>query len=235
MLQIDYRERSIIDLIKSSEFIEYETVNLAIGDFIISTDNEINFIIERKTINDLAASITDNRFLEQKQRLLESTNDPTKIIFIIEGKKHQNKFSRIPVKTINSAIINLIFKHNFKVIFTENIDDTLFNVLLLYNKVKNKELELKFKQSLPIKLVKKSDNNTKNSFINQLGVINGVSLNIANKIKDNYKCMSTLVHEFHKNKNLLIDIQLTDKRKLGQVLNDKIYNSLYESNEQKDI
>ena len=139
MLQIDYREHSIIDLIKNTDFIEYETVNLPIGDFIIKDDIQINYIIERKSINDLCASITDGRFSDQKQRLLESMGDSSKIIFIIEGKKIQSKFSRIPIKTMNSAIINLIFKHNFKVIFTENADDTLENVLLLYNKVKKKE------------------------------------------------------------------------------------------------
>lgn len=232
MLQIDYREHVIIDLIKVGDFTEYETINLPIGDFVIKKNDEIVLVIERKTINDLCASITDGRYSEQKQRLIESVGDPSKIIFIIEGKKIQSKFSRIPVKTMNSAIINLIFKHNFKVIFTETSDDTLENVVLLYNKVKNNELELnqtKSSSTLRVKLIKKSDNNNKNSFINQLGVITGVSLSTASKIKEKYNSMSNLINSFSVDKNLLIDIQLTDKRKLGKALNEKIYNSLFEN------
>ena len=227
MLQIDYREHSIIDLIKNTDFIEYETVNLPIGDFIIKDDIQINYIIERKSINDLCASITDGRFSDQKQRLLESMGDSSKIIFIIEGKKIQSKFSRIPIKTMNSAIINLIFKHNFKVIFTENADDTLENVLLLYNKVKKKELVFEQKLIEPVKLIKKSDKNNENVFINQLGVINGVSLTTAVLIKEKYKCMFNLINAFNENKNVLSNVQLTSTRKFGKVLNDKIYNSLF--------
>lgn len=229
MLQIDYREHAIIDLIKVGDFTEYESINLPIGDFVIKKNDEIILVIERKTISDLCASITDGRYSEQKQRLIESVGDPSKIIFIIEGKKIQSKFSRIPVKTMNSAILNLIFKHNFKVIFTETSEDTLENVLLLYNKVKNNELELNQTKLASVKLIKKSDNNNKNSFINQLGIITGVSLSTASKIKEKYSSMSNLVNAFSVNKNLLIDIQLTDKRKLGKALNEKIYNSLFEN------
>lgn len=227
MLCIDYRESKLIDLIKTSyNDYNYKVMNLILGDFIIKDEEDnIKFIIERKSINDLCASITDGRWSDQKQRLLESS-DSSKIIFIIEGRKVQSKFSRIPVKTMNSAILNLIFKYNFHVIFTDNIEDTLENIILLYNKIKNDELKTGEIIVQPIKLIKKSDKNNENVFINQLGVITGVSMNTAIKIKEKYNCMYDLIEAFGKNKELLIDLPI-GKRKLGKVLNAKIYNSLF--------
>lgn len=229
MLCIDYRESKLIDLIKTSYNdynYNYKVMNLILGDFIIKDEEDnIKFIIERKSINDLCASITDGRWSDQKQRLLESS-DSSKIIFIIEGRKVQSKFSRIPVKTMNSAILNLIFKYNFHVIFTDNIEDTLENIILLYNKINNDELKTGEIIVQPIKLIKKSDKNNENVFINQLGVITGVSMNTAIKIKEKYNCMYDLIEAFGKNKELLIDLPI-GKRKLGKVLNARIYNSLF--------
>jgi ERCC4-type nuclease len=228
LLEIDYRESKIIKLLENNvEFKDYKTktCNLPIGDFIIKgDDDEIFYIIERKTIDDLMASISDNRLRDQKQRLLESSNDSLKIIFIIEGEKKVNNFSRIPLKTINSCILNLIFKHNFHVIFTESLDDTLENVMLLLNKIQTKDLVV---TSTNVKLIKKSDKTTQHTFINQLGVINGVSITIACKIKEIYTCMTELIKAFENDKTILTNLQITPKRKLGMKLNDKIYNSLF--------
>jgi ERCC4-type nuclease len=175
--------------------------------------------------------------------MLESIGDPSKIVFLIEGKKVQNKFSRITTNTLNSAILNLIFKprndtgFNFKVIITDSIQDTLDNILLLYKKVKNGELtneELTNSKQiiqLPEKLIKKSDNDSKYIFINQLGIISGVSINIATKIKEKYNCMAELINTYNtldeiNCKKLLANLQVTEKRKLGLALSTKIYLAL---------
>lgn len=227
-LEVDYREHKIIELLKKTD-IKHSVINLPIGDFIIKNNNTkvIEFIIERKSIEDLCASITDNRFREQKQRLLDSVNNPQKIIYIIEGKKIQSKFTRITTKTINSAILNLMFKHKYHVIYTDNPEDTLENIMLLLSKIQKNELELQCIQpGFVEKLIKKSDKHNENIFVNQLGVINGVSLLVANKIKEQYSCMNDLIKAFHEKGNeLLSDIQL-DKRKIGKVLSVKIYNCL---------
>lgn len=227
-IDIDYREHKIIELLKEKQIDKtinetiYNVVNLPIGDFIIKNNEDTVFIIERKSINDLSSSISDNRFREQKDRLFESTQDSSKIIYIIENVKNIN--SRMPKSTIDSAILNLIFKHKFNVIFTESPSHTLSQILLLYNKIKNNDFITTQK---PIKLIKK--NNNFNCFTNMLSVIPGVSMQIANKIAIKYKTFPNLISEFSKCEHpekLLNSIQITDKRKIGNVLSKKIYNNI---------
>ena len=75
MIKIDYREKKLIPIIQSlnNDYnfnINIEVENLPIGDIIIydKRGNE-KLIIERKTLNDLAASIRDGRYSEQSFRL----------------------------------------------------------------------------------------------------------------------------------------------------------------------
>ena len=67
----DYREHSIynclvkkIETRKNYENVLVEKTNLNIGDFVIG-----RYIIERKTLSDLASSILDGRYKEQSSRL----------------------------------------------------------------------------------------------------------------------------------------------------------------------
>ena len=65
--------------------ITYE--NLTLGDIIINYNNIPLIIIERKTINDLLASIKDGRYKEQKQRIIDS-NIKHKIYLIENDGKY---------------------------------------------------------------------------------------------------------------------------------------------------
>ena len=67
------------DLDKYSIYISKEQLEL--GDIRIISDN-IDFIYERKTMNDLLSSIKDGRYKEQKHRLLSNHKN---INYIIEG------------------------------------------------------------------------------------------------------------------------------------------------------
>ena len=75
--------------------------------------------------------------------------------------------------------------------------------------------------------IKKADTIHKNVFVNQLAVIPGVSLNIAQKINEKYSCMNNLVTKFVNDDLLLSHIQITEKRKLGKNLSKKIHDSLF--------
>jgi hypothetical protein len=62
-----------------------------------------------------------------------------------------------------------------------------------------------------------------------LSVIPGVSIQIANKIAIKYKTFPNLISEFSKCQHpekLLNSIQITDKRKIGNVLSKKIFNNI---------
>ena len=223
-LEIDYREHKILDLIKNSSVVDninYKSMNFNVGDFIIRNENDIiEFIIERKSVTDVSASIIDGRWSQQRSRLLEFVGDASKIIYIIEGNKKTVK--NLPQKTINSAILNLIFKHHYHVIFTLDHQDTLDNILLLYKKVKEQEFEKAVQKGKDFS-IKKADKINENIMVNMLSVIPGVSISIAKKINLVYPTFKDLIKA---DKDILSEIQISDKRKLGKVLSLKIINSL---------
>lgn len=201
-IDIDYREKDVINLFEKEQ-INFRICNLIIGDFIIKKDDDVLFVIERKSIKDLCASIIDGRMSEQRNRLIDSIQDTNKIIYIIEGTK--DEFQGITKKTINSAILNLIFRHKYNVIFTDSKQDTVDNIILLYNKIIGNEL----KSNIPSKInkIKKSDKINNNTFINMICVIPGISENISIKIQEKYNTLIDLVNAYN-----LIDNE-NDKKK----------------------
>lgn len=229
-LYVDYREKWFLNYFRDEEHIKF--ANLPIGDFIISNDlemKEILLAIERKTIKDLSSSITDGRFREQKARLLDSLQDESKILYIIEGSQKvlKNGVSRT---ILDSSIINLLFKHNFKVINTENTDDTYNNINLLYKKFKTDDFNKK--QSInPVQLIAKKDKIKENILAMQLSMISGVSYNTALLISEKYNTVKNIILEYEKlenekdKENLFADFQL-NSRKLGGALSKKIYKAL---------
>lgn len=252
-LDIDYREQSIITILKEKgiyvntpeeSLVNINIKNLIIGDFVFKenanedTAEVVHYIIERKTVNDLCSSIKDGRFSEQKSRLMDTIDDPSKIIYIIEGSRNKIlPIYNVPKSTIDSAIQNLIFKHKYKVIFTESTEETIENIILLYKKLVNNDFESK---GSTIKIVKKGNNSNQNVFMNMLCAIPGVNTKTAKAINYKYKSMNELIKAYNTPSDqddicnfkelLLSNIIISEKRKLGISLSTKIYKSLFEDN-----
>ena len=116
---------------KCSYPIPIEEKNLSLGDFtwifkdqLDGEEYMIDFIIERKTLNDLSASIVDGRYSEQKYRLKNSPYKNTYYLF--EGTElntHNN--SNLSKDAINTAINNTINIHNIKFFRTLSTKDTV--------------------------------------------------------------------------------------------------------------
>jgi crossover junction endonuclease MUS81 len=257
-LLVDYRESAFINKLSEYSYIEndvlkaveinnieisYKITSLPVGDFIIQSDlsniDTIEMIIERKSIKDLCASITDGRFREQKRRLFDSVKDSSRITYIIEGiRKIQvlegvEKQNILSQNIISGSILNLIYKHNYRVVQTENKLDTFNNILLLYKKFKNGD----FKQDInnqTVELVTKSKKISENKLINQLCLISGVSSKTADVIINEMKFTSIqdiitsyLSKSSEKEKeemlcNIIID-NSKKIRKVGNALSKKIY------------
>lgn len=200
-LLIDYREQDFINKLSEFCIIENEIVkaikingeeisikitNLPIADFIITEDihdnTTIKLAIERKSINDLYSSIIDGRFREQKSRLLDSLGDSNKICYLIEGYSSKLITTK-KVNMIRGSIVNLIFKHQYRVITTQNKIDTFDHILLLYKKYKNGEFQITNQPSEnTVKLIRKCENLENSKLLNQLCLIPGISPPIANAI-----------------------------------------------------
>lgn len=181
-LLIDYREKNavqpIIDQLPSSA---YTLTNLHLGDFqfVIGSGNEQRplMIIERKTINDLAASVKDGRYMEQKMRLLskrEGEQDPSvKIAYILEGNySFSPKFTcaNMNNKSLSGVIINSILRDNVIVWSTKSMLETNDLLINLHGRL-TKDPRKYFEEKIPCREEeeregeeeKKNKNKNKNS------------------------------------------------------------------------
>ena len=124
---------------KNLDYVTYH--NLDLGDYIFKYKDEVVAIIERKTIDDMANSIKDGRYREQKSRLLENY-DRTKIIYLIEGDLTKaNKsvnYNRVSKSTIQPSLINMYLRDHINVFHTNNETETV-EFLDEFKKIINKE------------------------------------------------------------------------------------------------
>lgn len=120
---------------------------LEIGDIHITNDDETEtyLVIERKTSADVASSLSDGRWSEQKKRALAQF-PCTKLLYIIEVKtpseifQFQTKYSKVSGDSILSAVMNLTLNHQIPFLYlqgTENIAKYLYRLCLQYHKKVN--------------------------------------------------------------------------------------------------
>lgn len=138
-IKIDIREHAIIDIIKErNSSIKIEYVSLDIGDIHICDDEDnIILLIERKTISDLASSITDGRYKEQSYRLHHHSTHNHNIMYIIEGRimDYNDRFSRVSRKALYSAMMVLQYFKGFSVFRTSSKEETVDYVLQITDKI----------------------------------------------------------------------------------------------------
>ncbi|XP_054740174.1 crossover junction endonuclease MUS81 [Anastrepha obliqua] len=101
----------------------YEVRRLTIGDFLwIARDQEGNelvlpFIVERKRFDDLASSIRDGRFHEQKHRLRQCGIQ--NVIYLVEDYGN-NEHLGLPIESLQQAIVNTQIHSGFTIAHTQN-------------------------------------------------------------------------------------------------------------------
>jgi ERCC4-type nuclease len=142
ILKVDVREHELLSqinkLVETIPIFSKITVvpeSLPLGDFIIADDKEDKLIIERKTINDLLASIKDSRYEEQSYRLNGSNHHNHNIIYLIEGDVNRvNRFkdNNIEKLTAYSAMFSLNYFKGFSVLRSFTMEET---ALILCNMV----------------------------------------------------------------------------------------------------
>ena len=254
-LVLDNRELKLIELLKGVTLNNFNLVikPLKIGDILILNAN-IDFdidvcsdeqlyssvitIFERKTCQDLLASISDGRYREQKTRLLANFK-LDQICYIIENEisPSLNKYSKNGRQIVIGALINKCFRDGIKIIKTGSLNETVEFLLTICKKVcSNIEFFLPKEPagiepySSNIKINKK-ENVTPNVFsVLSLTIIPGISYKISTAIFDKYETINRLITEINLNpekvQSDISDIQLTitngKTRKLGKVLSARI-------------
>lgn len=115
--------------------IGYQVSRCEIGDYIISIPSKYDsdhfitaIVIERKTWEDLAASIADNRSKSQHNRMVDySAQTGCLVYYIIEGKESSS--GRIPLKKLKAKIRQNCLR-GYPFLYSKNVNDTA-NLLLL--------------------------------------------------------------------------------------------------------
>lgn len=216
-IAIDSHECKLKEHFSSHSNIKF--TQLDIGDIILYRNNQPILVIERKSITDLYSSIKDGRWREQKARLLGNFPQD-KILYLVEDKKVN--YNCLNMKTIHGSIINTLLRDKIKILFSKSINDTVLIINILLDRLLKKpeffeqSTEINYCETLKIK---KKDNMTPETCQQmQLAQIPGVSVKIAEKLLNHYGTLRNIMLEDSIDPN----IQVTDKRKLGKVLAERV-------------
>ncbi|KAJ8900400.1 hypothetical protein K2173_025040 [Erythroxylum novogranatense] len=122
------RGRKLIDNICKEHKIKILVRRLPVGDGIwvarhkyFNTEYVLDFIVERKKVDDLRSSITDNRYKDQKLRLLRC--GLKRLIYLVEGDPNYSEAS----ESIKTACFTTEILEGFDVQRTNSLPDTLQN------------------------------------------------------------------------------------------------------------
>lgn len=226
---VDTRECKLRELLeKNGE--TFVTKALELGDILIEHPKR-QILIERKTIADFHASITDGRYKNQKLRLLEWRNkideqmDARKnIIYLFEEKQGDNKD-----RAYWGALVNMIFRDNIGVIQC----DGMMRTAQIITDIKKKLDEDKFDElegggkNISLEGYAKGKYNTpKHCYLGQLSLIPGISPAMAEKIAEKYPNMRALLDGMDVKE--LGNIRISEKRRLGDKLAEKIRTYIFQ-------
>ena len=236
---IDIRERDLIKSMKEMA-VPFETKQLDLGDIVFVDDNNIPLlVIERKTVNDLSASIKDGRAREQKARLIDLyVKQGIKVMYLVESfHKAEANTRGMPFNTLLSSIVNTIVRDNIMVYHTPGLQmSTKFIVKLAeklnehYSKGLYGSQETEYTSKLKMK--KKENKKEEDSIIFLLCQVPKVSVTVAEVIRKEYPSLMSLCQAYTQKETetekelLLAGIKLNKKRKIGKVISANIYRYL---------
>ena len=149
---IDERERDLFDHCYSIQCSQptpsYAVISkevLELGDILIRTDDDKDvLLIERKSFNDLLASIKDSRYEEQSYRLLNSSGfPPHSVIYLLEGVLSQLR-TPLEKKILYSSMVSLNYFKGFSLHRTSSVRETAEWVLHMADKIDREFIKGKF-------------------------------------------------------------------------------------------
>ncbi|XP_024970898.1 crossover junction endonuclease MUS81 [Cynara cardunculus var. scolymus] len=120
------RSRNLLENLRKHLKIPIEVRRLPVGDGIwiarhkhLGSEYVLDFIVERKNVNDLRSSIRDNRYKEQKVRILRS--GLKRLIYLVEGNPNTCEGA----ESIKTACMTTEILEGFDVQRTNDLVDTL--------------------------------------------------------------------------------------------------------------
>lgn len=127
---VDVRERALVEALRRSHpGLEIEVAALDVADAELRADGA-RVLVERKTLADLAASIKDGRYAEQKQRLRAAMTDPgCRVVVALETPRFSFDDAKggghgLRHSALVSAVVNTQLRDGMPVFQTSGVDET---------------------------------------------------------------------------------------------------------------
>jgi len=202
-----YRETVLYDLVKRrmealgmGDCVKQGSI--AVGDIQWQTfDGEpFGFVVERKTVADLAASIVDPRWKEQCGRMLAMGLQDV-MMYIVDGNMHSAAHGA-PFKSRLGSIINKVARDKVRVAKTDSVQQTAeflvyVHMYLEHVSASNFEQKATFSYGDYIKGSDKKRERLKEHNLERILLeVNGVSTTVAQAIKSHYPTVASLISAY---------------------------------------
>lgn len=110
---------------------------LPVGDVALYSGDRLVLILERKSLSDLAASISDGRYSEQSFRLNESSVPNHDIVYLIEGnlERFVPKWGKVDKTALYSSIASIMCFKGFSILRSNGTDESSEYIIRLARKL----------------------------------------------------------------------------------------------------
>lgn len=234
---VDTREQALFEDLRQRLLIPVKKEMLVLGDVVIQKKDggEVLFVLERKTVRDLVHSLKDGRFHDQRRRWKEyRQHHPSVSISVwIEG----DLISADMDETMRSSLLNALFrlqsKHHVLVHQVRTRDAFVKSLMMVVDKLGKDPYHLVGVETNDPNATmdamsqhRKSSKSRETYWTDCLSLIPGVSSTTAQKIQTHFPSMRSFIEKWTENgeqvRRQLSDVMISDKRRLGDKLADKI-------------
>lgn len=230
---IDNREKGLKDLVN----VPFEEKNLVHGDVQLVYNGTVLAVLERKTVQDLCASIKDGRYKNQKAAMLEAY-PPGTIYYVLEGgfdySETDTTHFGIAKKALVSCMINSMLRDNIKVFVTNSIQETAGLVDSIYARVSENPGKYSGTVQAVAQVIKpkNKDMTPKKMFELQLCQVPGVSSKTAKAFSSRYESMARFVGSLsgmsaHEKAKALKEITLDNNNRVSSLVVKNIVSLLF--------
>jgi ERCC4-type nuclease len=123
----DHREHAVLKHAKEFENVNLKVKQITVGDYVLCCNWNVVCVIERKSLEDYAASIKDGR-ADNKEKMLKLREETgCTVMYIIEGPefpKPNDMYGGIPWKYIESSIFHLQVRDGIGIMRSSSTLDT---------------------------------------------------------------------------------------------------------------
>ena len=225
---VDTRERELIPLLG------WPTRSLPVGDFWIGLSGEDvhpgGLVIERKSTNDLEASILDGRYREQRTRLTTYCQQHgARPLYIIEGSMDRI-WGKLSQETLQKYLNRLMLRYGVPVIHTDSVEGTAALCRTLADQISAEKGVFcttdpaAVSYSSTVKVVKQGNMNAKQFALCTLQSCPGVSSAMADAVLASLGGTLTSVFEAEE---AAIAAVIVGKRKVGPVVAKRLWGLLH--------